>query len=74
MAFLMRVQSRKNVNLPLQNLFLRKVSSPDFKFDAKCSGATKMFIPLLHGQISDAASQRGILINDIDEELDLNDP
>lgn len=27
----------------------------------------------LHGQIGDAASQRGILINDIDEELDLND-
>jgi DNA-binding MurR/RpiR family transcriptional regulator len=27
----------------------------------------------LHGQIGDAASQRSILINDIDEELDLND-
>ena len=27
----------------------------------------------LHGQIGDAASQRGILIHDIDEELDLND-
>lgn len=27
----------------------------------------------LHGQIGDAASQRGIVISDIDEKLDLND-
>ena len=67
-AFIPQAQRFSRVILPCHVASYGQVPT-----HATMTSMLRLLAIALHGQIGDAASQRGILINDIDEELDLND-
>ena len=67
-AFIPQAQRFSRVILPCHVASYGQVPT-----HATMTSMLRLLAIALHGQIGDAASQRSILISDIDEELDLND-